>query len=108
MRETVQKRMVAMSTWGINQPARINIKKIITPRLIVQKEISLSIPRGEGTWFFISAKITDMLMRDIGKEKPRKKVSRVSFSKANQCPNSLLRMARLEMPSPSERQSRDA
>ena len=104
----MKKRIVEIITWGMNQLARIKRKKIMTPRLIVQNEISFrNVERG-ALWFFIRAKITDILISEIGKEKPRKNVSKVSFSRVNQWVYSLFTMARLEITNPQERQSNEA
>ena len=66
---------------------------------------------GAGIGFFarcIRAKITDILISEMGKEKPRKKVSSLSFSMFSQCPYSLFKMTGIESVSASERQSREA
>lgn len=80
----------------------------MTPRLMIQNEICLRKRNGLTLLLFMSAKITDMLISEMGKEKPRKNVSKVSFSRANQWVYSLLTMARLEKNSPQERQRSEA
>ena len=52
--------------------------------------------------------MTDMEMSESGKEKPRKNVSSLSFSRCIQWPYTSLRMTGADMVRPIERQSRAA
>jgi len=79
---------------------------MITPRLIIQNAASFNTPVIWILLFFISEKITDMEINDNGNEKLRKKVFSWSFSMANQCINTELRMTGLESISDRERQSK--
>ena len=53
---------------------------MITPRFTVQKAASLSTAVRRMRACCMSEKMTDMEMSEMGKEKPRKKVSSLSFS----------------------------
>ena len=100
--------MVVTINWGINFSKRIKIKKIITPRFTIQKPTFFRRKIIFEKSPFIKEKITDMVIKEIGKENPRKKVSSFSFGKEIILKYSLLRMTRAEMTSPMERQRRDA
>ncbi len=105
---TAKKSMKAIATCGINQLAKIKRKNIITPKFITQNERFLTITQGPGLLFLMSEKITDILMRDTGNEKPRKKVSNVSLGMVTQCIKLSFIMTGLDMSKPMERQSNDA
>ena len=109
MKATVRNKSVAIATWDMNSPARMKRKKTMTPRLMIQKAASLSraVSRSVSS-FFIRVKITDMEIREMGKEKPRKKVSSLSFSRVNHLRYTELRITGLENSRPRERQSRAA
>lgn len=100
---TATKRAVAMSTWARNMLARINRKKMITPRLITQKAASLSALTALLVARCIRLKMTDMEISETGKEKPRKKVSSFNFSMCHQCRYAELSMTTLDMAKPMER-----
>ena len=99
---------MATTTWEVNNPARMNPKKTITPRLMLQKQTSLSRVVRARDSCFIRVKITDMEISEIGKEKPRKKVSSFSLSRVNHLRYTELRITGLEKHNPRERQSRAA
>jgi hypothetical protein len=83
-------------------------KKIITPRFTIQKPAFFRLKIIFGKSPFIKEKITDIVIREIGKENPRKKVSSFSFGNEIILKYSLLRITRAEITSPMERQRRDA
>jgi len=56
------------------------MKKMITPRFITQKQTMDTIPMRESPFCRIMEKITDRVIRERGKEKPRKNVFSTSFS----------------------------
>jgi len=102
---------VTMS-WGNSFSARINPKNVITPNVTTQKHRSFKASvltyNSFSSRFFINPNITDMVINDTGKEKPKKKTSNCSFFKWISSRYSLFKITRLEIISPMERHSRDA
>lgn len=86
----------------------IKIKKMMTPRLTFQKPIFFRRRARRETSCRMNPKMTDMVINERGKEKPRKKVFRVSFSKDTSFRYALFHMTRPEMISPMLRHSREA
>jgi len=93
---------------GINLSNKINPKKIITPRVIVQKHTSMSILVDDSSTCFSIEKTRESVIKDKGKEKPKKNVFRVNLSMVTNLKYSLFKITRDAMIIPIERHNSDA
>ena len=75
---------------------------------MVQKQSSIIILADDPSTFFNIPKTTESVIRDKGKEKPKKNVFNVSFSMVTNLKYSLFKITRVAMTSPVERHKSDA
>ncbi len=78
---TVKQRVKEMKTSPVNDFMIMKMKKIITPPHISQKKACSAAGSHLTPSLSIIPNIMDMVIRETGNEKPRKKTSSVSFSK---------------------------
>ena len=80
----------------------------MTPRVMVQKQTSITTLADEPSIFFNMENTRDNVIRDKGKEKPKKNVFRVNFSMVTNLKYSLFKITRPAMTIPMERHNSDA
>ncbi len=108
IQNTAAKRNDEMKTSPVNDSAMIKRKNMITPPHIDQNVMCSIIITGGGVSFSIMPKITDIVISETGKEKPRKKTSGVSFSKWNSPSQASLTITKAERRRAETRQIREA